>query len=132
LIQQGFSNYATEFEDLQPSLTSREQFVSSTADKICCDLASTVFAEAKQIVDKKAKPFLPSDEAAGKILEMFDKGIPARTPSSLADIVNAGWAYVRKRGSTFNENEQPLFEWVSELILKSVEVLEYQRRLELA
>jgi hypothetical protein len=130
LPQQGFSNYAAEFDDLQPSLTPRQEFVSSAADKICRDLACDVFAEGKRIVEDKAALFLPSDAAAREILEMFEKAIPARTASSLADIVNAGWAYVRIHGSTFTEDERPLFDWVSELILKSIEVLEFRRRIQ--
>jgi hypothetical protein len=79
LPQQGFSNYPGEFDDLQPSLTLREEFVLSAADKICRGLACAVFAEAKRIVEDK-------DAAAFEILEMFEKGIPARTPRSLADV----------------------------------------------
>ena len=130
LPQQGFSNYPAEFDDLQPSLTPREEFVSRAADKICRDLACAVFAEAKRIVEDKAPLFLPSNAAAQEILEMFEKAIPARTPRSLADIVNAGWAYVRLHGSTFTEDERPLCDWVSELILKSIEVLEFRRRIQ--
>ena len=52
-----------------------------------------------------------------------------RTPESLADILNAGWSYLIQVAAKHDESERPLFEWVSELILKSVEVLEFRRRI---
>ncbi len=60
---------------------------------------------------------------------MFKYGVPANEPSSISDIVNAGWTYVVQNRATFDESERSLVEWVSELILKSVEVLEYRTRI---
>jgi hypothetical protein len=73
LLEQGFSNYPAEFDDQQPTLTPRQEFVSSAADKICRDLADSVFEEAKRIVEYKAALHLPSDAAVREILEMFEK-----------------------------------------------------------
>jgi hypothetical protein len=124
----GFSDYASEFQDQQPNLAPRPDFISTAADNIGRTMGEKMYREAGQIVSSKAGRFVPDRDAEATILRMFEHEIPARMPRSLADILNASWAYVKKHASTFNENERGLIEWVSELALKSIEVLEYRSR----
>jgi hypothetical protein len=123
-----FSDYASEFQDQQPNLPPRTEFISTAADNIGRAMAEKMYREAEQIVISKASRFVPDRDAEATILRMFERGIPARMPRSLADILNASWAYVKNKASTFNEDERGLIEWVSELALKSIEVLEYRSR----
>jgi hypothetical protein len=125
----GFANYAAEFQDMQPNLAPRDDFVCSAADEIAKSMAQMMYTEAEQIVHAKASRFVPDVDAESLILRMFEYGIPCQSPRSLADILNASWAYVKNNATTFNEMERPLFDWVSELALKSIEILEYRSRI---
>jgi hypothetical protein len=126
----GFSDYAADFQDKQPSLARREMFISSTADEIAEHMSALMYNEAKAIVGSKASDFAPNKNEEDDIVLMFGNNVPAAKPHSLPDILNAGWQYVRANANTFNETERTLFEWTSELVLKSIEVLEYQTRIE--
>jgi hypothetical protein len=124
----GFSDYSSEFQDQQPNLAPRPGFVSTVADSITRTMAEQMYMEARRTVLSKANQFIPDDDASVTILRMFQHGIPSRMPRSLADILNAGWAYVKNAAPTFNDSERGLIESVSELMLKSIEVLEYRSR----
>ena len=71
-----------------------------------------------------------SDEAVHKIYSCLKAGIPASDVNSLADIINAGWkAYVDP--NLWEQNHSPMqkFSALNELILKTVEVLEFEIRM---
>jgi hypothetical protein len=124
----GFADYGAEFRDAQPGLSSRDQFICAVADDITKSMGKEMYDEAEAIVLGKASQYVPNRASQAEIIRMFERGIPAREPMSISDILNAGWAYVRSNANTFNENERELIEWVSELALKSIEVLEYRSR----
>lgn len=125
-----FTNYPAEFHDKQPTLALRDEFILRAADEIAKEMSALMYLSAKQIVTAKAKQFAPDDIATNEILLMFKHDIPAGSPRSLSDILNAGWYYVSEHAATHNELERPLFDWVSELVLKSIEVLEYRTRVD--
>ena len=129
-IALGFADYPSEFRDEQPSLSSRDEFISTIADDIAKSMGKAMYHEAEQIVSSKAKRFVPDRTAQAEIIRMFERGIPAKSPRSMSDILNASWAYVRIKASTFEEKERSLIEWISELALKSIEVLEYRGRVD--
>jgi hypothetical protein len=81
------------------------------------------------IVQTKAKQFAADPAAQPGIIKKFESGVPAREPRSLPDIVNAGWAFFQAKAPTFDGTDRGLIEWVSELVLKSIEVLEYRSRI---
>ena len=124
----GLPNYSSEFRDRQPSLTLEYGFIVSAADQIGQQLAKVMYELARQIAEAKASKFLPDANAHDQILVMFEYGVPANSPRSMSDILNAGWTYIVQKRDTFDETERNLIDWVSELILKSVEVLEYRTR----
>lgn len=128
LVKLGFPNYPSEFDDRIPNLTRDDSFIYQAVDNITIDIASEIYEHAKSIVASKASSFRPEATDEAEILQMFRAGVPARKPGSLAGIINAGWQYVRENEAAFNDQERPLFEWVSELILKSIEVMEFNRR----
>lgn len=124
----GFVDYPAEFQDEQPSLAPRDEFISNAADAVAKNMGQKMYGEARQIVYSKAAKFAPDSSAQAEIIRMFEHGIPARMPRSLPDILNAAWAYVKSKAGTFNEDDRSLIDWISELTLKSIEVLEYRSR----
>jgi hypothetical protein len=128
LTKHGFADFKSEFSDPILTMPPRETFISDTADAIGIKLASAMYSEAHSIVMSKAKDFAAEPGAQPRILNRFVKGLPVREPRSLSDIVNAGWAYFQSEAPTFQENERELVEWISELVLKSIEVLEFRSR----
>jgi hypothetical protein len=125
----GFSEYAKEFQDKQPNLSDRDLFISVSADELCISMSATIYDQARNIVFAKADSFRWNENDENDIVLMFNNHVPATKPRSLADILNAGWKYAIANAATFDESERPLFEWTSELVLKSIEVLEYQTRI---
>ncbi|NKM13015.1 hypothetical protein GFL85_18595 [Rhizobium laguerreae] len=130
LLSLGYSDYAKEFDDDGSiSLPPRDAFLLKSADAISHDQASLIYQEAKAFALSKIPQHLPTEEGELEVYKMYKSNIPARAPRSLADILNAGWAYVINEGPQFDETHRPLFNWISELMLKSIEVLEFRRRL---
>ena len=88
-----------------------------------------MYAEADELIKSRASAMLPNPVAEAEILKMFRLGVPAKTPGSLANILNAGWDYVVAERASDAPRSRPLFEWISELVFKSIEVFEYERRI---
>jgi hypothetical protein len=128
LSAHGFPDYKGDFADWQPRMPLRQQFTSGAADAIGIKLANTMYQKAHDIVTTTAAKHAPDPAAEKNILEKFQHGIPAHSPRSLPDIVNAGWAYFQENGGNFDEKDRSLVDWISELILKSIEVLEFRSR----
>ena len=128
LTKQGFSDYKSEFSDLIIPMPPREAFTPDGADAIGVKLAPLMYREAQSVVMSKAGKFASDPSAQPGIVNKFLNGLPAREPRSLPDIVNAGWTYFQSQAPIFVENERELVEWISELVLKSIEVLEFRSR----
>jgi hypothetical protein len=129
LTKHGFKDFKSEFEDRSYKMPPREAFTSEMADAIAISMAPAMYAEARSIVQTKAKQFAADPAAQPGIIKKFESGVPAREPRSLPDIVNAGWAFFQAEAPTFDGTDRGLIEWVSELVLKSIEVLEYRSRI---
>ncbi|SFM29582.1 hypothetical protein SAMN03159423_0472 [Bradyrhizobium sp. NFR13] len=128
LADHGLSNFSNEFEDRWPPMTKRQQFHSSAADTIGIALAEKMFGCALDIVSRKAASFAALPSAQPGIVRKFENSVPAREPRSLPDIVNAGWTYLQSQKSGIQETDRGRIEWISELVLKSIEVLEFRNR----
>jgi hypothetical protein len=128
LTKQGFADYKSEFSDLIIPMPPREAFTPDGADAIGVKLAPLMYREAQSVVMSKAGKFASDPSAQAGIVNKFLNGLPAREPRSLPDIVNAGWTYFQSQAPIFVENERELVEWISELVLKSIEVLEFRSR----
>jgi len=63
-------------------------------------------------------------------LQSFKNGIPAHDPSCLGNIINAGWKFcVELQASSGNpETISDALDQLNEVLLKSIEVMEYNRR----
>ncbi|GBF25796.1 hypothetical protein MnTg02_00830 [bacterium MnTg02] len=122
----GFKNFEKEFHEETFKSGSREKYILNAADNVTNNVARTIYRRAQTIAKKKAADYTPNPDAQAHILRMFENGIPSEAEGSISDIVNAGWNFVRQNRDTWKDADRPIVEWVSELILKSIEVLEYQ------
>ena len=125
----GYPDYPSEFQELTPRLSKEQVFISRAADDITIGLAGALYAEAAFKVASSAPNLISEKSHQDEILAMFKRGIPSRQPRSLPDILNAGWQFVREGKQTDETDRRPIFEWTSELVLKSIEVLEFRRHL---
>jgi hypothetical protein len=125
----GFTRFEMEFSPPRLSqLGPKSDFIIAAADHITNHLAPKTYLDARNSVVTKATRMLPDEAAEAEIVRLYSAGMPAKSPRSLANILNAGWEFVVRNRDSYT-GERPLFEWVSELIFKTIEVFEYERRL---
>jgi len=126
----GFTSFEMEFSSQRLSQSGpKSDFVIGAADHITNDFAPKMYSDARNSVVTKATNMLPDKAVESEIIKLYSAGMPAKSPKSLANILNAGWEFVVKNDFESKTGERPLFEWVSELIFKTIEVFEYERRL---
>jgi hypothetical protein len=108
---------------------SRHRYVVRKAEDSVVAIKQGVWNRVLEIV-QKSKLHRPSETMAIRHLKEFGIGIPAHQPVCLGDIVNAGWLrydeIVRSVRDARNASEE--FDNLNEILLKTVEVLEYLRR----
>jgi hypothetical protein len=108
---------------------SRHRFMVRKAEDSVAAIKQGLWKRVLEIVDK-SKLQRPSETLAIRHLKEFGIGIPAHQPVCLGDIVNAGWLryaeIVRSAGDPRNVSEE--LDNLNEMLLKTVEVLEYLRR----
>lgn len=125
------AGYRNEFEDLlSPNSFDRQQtFLLSLADAAASSVTDALMAEAKTIIDASVKN--PCSEAkVTEVLKDFQAVAPAISAGCLANILNAGWR-------AFHDGElwkdihqiQSKEKTLKELMLKSIEVFEYEQLL---
>lgn len=132
--QYGFTvpvGYRDEFEDLMsPSGFDRQQvFLLSLADAAATSLTDALIAEAKSLVDGNLKHAY-SEAEIGAVLGDFEAVAPATDAGCLANILNAGWRAFHHPAlwqeiPQIRSKEKTL----KELIIKSIEVFEYEQLL---
>jgi hypothetical protein len=86
----------------------------------------TLFSAVDGLLSRSGVP-TPSPDAAGRIAESYKRSIPNPEGGNLADIVTAGWHCLRE-ASSVGEDSHAVTLHLSELMLKSIEVAEYQKR----
>ena len=122
--------YKSEFEDMNTSSFDRQQvFLLSLADAASSFVVTSLMSEAQDLIDSSAT-VKHSEAKAAEILKDFQVVAPASNAESLANILNAGW-------KAFHDvtlwNDFPQIQskdtTLMELILKSIEVFEYEELL---
>jgi hypothetical protein len=125
------AEYESLFED-QPSLKSTPEmdFQIAVADASYEKITAALVSAARDLVEQKGIP-LPSVAVCDRICcRDFRLLVPARGAESLANIVNAGWAAsldddLWKEHAHVHVRKHQI---LNELILKSIEILEIERR----
>jgi hypothetical protein len=114
-------------------LSSEENFIVRMADVAVDALAQDLVTTVDRHI-AAAGPTLPSNAERDRIAKQFKSLSPASQANSLADIINAGWQIRLNPTSweAFGFDEATARTTLSDLVYKTVEVLEYETRVRLA
>jgi hypothetical protein len=124
----GFTNYAGAFFEEDDVLNQQYAFLISIADKAAQELAASMYTEAKQIVIATAKVEALNKDNIETIASTFRQGLPVDGDYSLPDILNAAWKHAFDQTKIGSLDVKALLAWISELVLKSIEVREFRKR----
>lgn len=109
----------------------RERFIVGIADKSVSCIVNSLW-EYIVSINENGKVCRPSSTNSDHHLSEIRIGIPTCVPASLGDIVNAGWKYYHELQNPdlklAAEELSEKFDTLNEILLKSVEVLEFRRR----
>jgi hypothetical protein len=99
------------------------------ADQAVNDCVDLVRSTAFEILRHKAvQP--PSAEVVDRVEAAFAAKVPDGDGATLAEVVTAGWRYLRRRGGLSLEADLQEHNMLCELMLKSIEVSEFKLRVE--
>lgn len=118
----------SSWQDSAPKQTLETDvlFFADQAVGACVDLVrSTAFGILRD------KAILPPDPGVVERVEhAFKAGVPDGDGATLAEIVTAGWRYLREKGGLSLETDLNEHDMLCELMLKSIEVSEFKLRVE--
>ena len=99
------------------------------AEQAVSKIVSALWKEVRSCISV-ANIIRPNQSAATKHLEELRLGSPASDPICIGDIINAGWKYYFEINVSIIESEprNRQISSLNEMILKTVEILEYKRR----
>ena len=67
-------------------------------------------------------------DVVARVMAAFQAHVPDGEGASLAEIVTAGWKYLRAARGLSSDKERPEYDMLNELMLKSIEVSEFRLR----
>ena len=106
---------------------SQREFIA-IMDGAVGTLADDVISRAFALFKAKGVA-VPDATRVGKAIESFARGEPAMGGTTLGEAVTAGWEIVRQRGGLADLKTRREYRDLNDLILKSVEVSEFELRL---
>lgn len=118
------------FRDEVESTNPRERFLLKMAETSVSEVTNGLWSNVSQILaDGKVRR--PNPTYRSNHLKDFRNGIPAHQPVCLGDIINAGWVYCREVQSSREHPDKvsEKLDQLNEVLLKSIEVLEWNRRI---
>jgi hypothetical protein len=117
-------NFAEERERRLP----RDRFILRMAETSVAENTSGLWRNVTALI---AEGQVPRPDSAISHLRQFKMGIPAHEPKCLGDITNAGWAYYRELRATSRVDSEfwEKLDELNEMILKTIEVMEYRNRI---
>jgi hypothetical protein len=107
----------------------QDQFIVRIAETSVSEITPTLWQNVSTII-ANGRLRRPSQGAAARHLAEFRIGIPSPNPVCLGDIISAGWLrYAETLSTTADAKElSKQLDNLNELLLKTIEVLEYQKR----
>ncbi len=127
-------NYTLNFNKNPPpkSIQSNNQdtLLLKVSDSVTKHMSQKLMGLVVDICNENNIP-LPNKNLSKKVLEDFYSGVPSDKAKNYADIVNAGWEAM-KLNEFWNDRPELMeykLENLSQLIFKSIEVAEYNRRI---
>jgi hypothetical protein len=118
---------ALDFIDERPRQNPRDRFIARMAEKSVTELISELWQNLTSLLSAGTVP-RPNPTLSARHLREFRIGIPAHQPVCLGDIINAGWAYYGELQSLSESEIAVKTDYLNEMVLKTIEVLEYRRR----
>jgi hypothetical protein len=118
----------SSWQDSAPRLTMETEvlFFADQAVNDCVDLVrTTAFGILK---DKGILP--PDPDVVTRVEGAFGAKVPDGDGATLAEIVTAGWRYLRAKGGLSAVTDLDEHDMLGELMLKSIEVSEFKLRVE--
>lgn len=106
-----------------------EEYVIEAADRVNGALVASLISDVRDIITDSGIE-LPSDGESRRIGECFGLSVPTIEIRSVGDVINAGWMryhWINSEG--FNGNRERALETLSDLMLKSIEILEVEIKL---
>jgi hypothetical protein len=119
-------------DDVQPELQEADSFRLSLADAAVAALVEDLLAKASEIVCQ-AKIAQSCPDEVKRVVTCLQRAAPAEHIVSLSDILNAAWAIYEDPAlwedvPQVQGNEEKKERTLKELILKNIEVFEYEER----
>jgi hypothetical protein len=120
---------ALEFEERREFGDPRLRFIVRVAELSVASITDGLWEIVVNSINK-GKIARPSVELSRTHLQSFKMGIPGSEPRCLGDIINAGWMYYREAQgeAAADKSLGGRVDHVNEMVLKTVEILEYRRR----
>jgi hypothetical protein len=106
----------------------RHRFIIKMADESAAVIAPALWKKVVTVIDENSMRRPLKDNAVRHLADLR-LGIPPSKPECLGDILNAGWLRYEEivRSQTANDASDEL-DQLNEVLLKTVEVLEFRRR----
>jgi len=123
------TSFVDQFEEENAGNQGLDSFQIAIADEACSQLVADVIAQVNRLGEDRSLPD-PSGEEVETVVENFRLLVPARSPTSASQVLNAGWK-AHARTDLWSEYEQIQDDRdrvLNELILKSLEALEVSAR----
>jgi hypothetical protein len=91
------------------------------------DVANDVLEFAFKMLQDRAIA-VPSMEKVASVRASFERIEPSNSGASLGEIATAGWMLLRDKGGLKEKSDQPYYRILCDLMLKTIEVSEFQHR----
>ena len=119
-----------EFAEESPGGDRQHRFIVRMAETSVDEIKGDLWKYVIRLISEK-KSVRPDKERARGHLREFKLNIPAHKPACLGDIIIAGWMYYKETENTSDTDtsQSDKVDGLNEMILKTVEVLEYRRRI---
>jgi hypothetical protein len=118
---------ALDFVDELPRQNPRDRFIARMAEKSVSEVIPDLWRNLTSLLST-GKVSRPNPTFSARHLREFRIGIPAHQPVCLGDIINAGWEYYRELQHMSDSEIASKTDYLNEMVLKTIEVLEYTRR----
>ncbi len=102
--------------------------ILSFSDAAVRGVYSSICDQAFDLLKRAAVPIC-DNAVVSRVMQALGRGVPDGDGATLAEIVTAGWCYLRAQGGLSLDSEQSQLIMLNELMLKSVEVSEFKLRI---
>ena len=119
-------NYHESFDDKEQNLHKADKFIQQRADKATEKMIPRILQEIDIMMEELKVPRIRQEDVEACV-RAFQTGVPTDKASDLAAIINGGWTvYIKQLESSANGGEEFSLSGLNELVLKSIEVMEFE------